>query len=109
MSQDAFEKLLGRLITDEGFRRCVSGGCLERMCRQGGYSLTQGELRLAVLLDLSVLDTVASQLDPSLLRARGVLKSPEGECGCCLGPEQCPLLTIDKIIAKNEGTYGKDS
>lgn len=93
MSQDAFERLLGRLITDENFRRCVSGSCLERMCRQEGYSLTQGELRLAVLLDLSVLDSFASRLDPRLLRAPRVQISPGGGCGGCRGSEQCPLLT----------------
>ena len=108
MSQDAFERLLGRLITDENFRRCVSGSCLEGMCRQEGYSLTQGELRLAVLLDLSVLDSVASRLDPRLLRAPRVQISPEGGCGGCRGSERCPLSTTKKIIVKNEGRYGKD-
>lgn len=109
MSQDAFERLLGRLITDENFRRCVSVSCLERMCRQEGYSLTQNELSLAILLDLSELDSVASRLDPRLLRAPRVQISPEGGCGSCRTPEHCPVLTTEKIIAKNEGTYGKES
>jgi len=46
MSQDAIERLLGRLITDESFRRCFSGCCLDRICRQEGYKLTQGERQM---------------------------------------------------------------
>ena len=45
MSQEAVERVLGRLITDERFRRAV-GDSLEAACLQQGYSLSHAELRL---------------------------------------------------------------
>jgi len=39
MSQEAVERVLGRLITDARFRRAV-GNSLETACVQQGYSLS---------------------------------------------------------------------
>lgn len=83
MSQDAFERLLGRLITDESFRWCAAKNCLQRVCRLEGYTLTENEFQLAILLDLSVLAGVAAQLDPGLLRAPRVIGDRENGCGAC--------------------------
>jgi len=108
MSQDALERLLGRLITDESFRRCVSKNCLERMCLLEGYPLTASELRLANLLDLSALDGVALQLDPGMLRAARVSADRDGGCGERSNQEQCPLLS-GKGAGQQEETYDGDN
>lgn len=87
MSQDAFERFLGRLITDESFRRCAAGCCLERICLQEGYSLTPGELRMAGGIDLLAIDSIALRIDPGLLRAPRVLPDNGEPCSICRGPE----------------------
>lgn len=91
MSQDTFERLLGRLITDESFRRCAAKRCLERLCRFEGYPLTASELSLAATLDLAVFERLASQLDPRMLRASRRFVEREGRCGQCRDPQLCPL------------------
>lgn len=51
MSQEAVERVLGRLITDERFRLSV-GDSLETACVQQGYSLSRLELRFLSELEL---------------------------------------------------------
>ena len=67
MSQDAVERLLGRLVTDERFR-LTAAGSLESACIQEGYRLTAEELRLLSGLDLHHLADLAGRLDPGLCR-----------------------------------------
>ncbi|MFH1028888.1 MAG: Os1348 family NHLP clan protein [Pseudomonadota bacterium] len=68
MSQEAVERVLGRLITDERFRRAV-GDCLEAACVQQGYSLSRTELRLLSELELKRIDALAARINPGLCRA----------------------------------------
>ncbi len=68
MSQEAVERALGRLLTDEGFRRAANKS-LEIACMQHGYSLTKTELSLMSGLKLQVIKEVAVRLDPGLCRA----------------------------------------
>ena len=68
MSQEAVERVLGRLLTDEGFRRSVKES-LEVACMRQGYLLTTTELSLLSSLKLQVIDEVAAQLNPGLCRA----------------------------------------
>lgn len=68
MSQEAVERVLGRLITDERFRRAV-GASLEATCVEQGYSLTSTELRLVSELELKQIDTLAACINPRLCRA----------------------------------------
>ncbi len=70
MSQEAVERVLGRLITDERFR-CHAANSLEEACRQEGYSLTTVELRLFSGLEMQSVTEFAGNLNPGLCRARG--------------------------------------
>jgi hypothetical protein len=68
MSQEAVERVLGRLLTDEGFRRSAKES-LEVACMQQGYLLTTTELSLLSTMKLQALTDVAAQLHPGLCRA----------------------------------------
>jgi hypothetical protein len=62
--------LLGRLVTDEGFRRQAATS-LEAACRQGGYPLSQAELSLMSHLELQVVAALSGELNAGLRRAGG--------------------------------------
>jgi len=68
MSQEAVERVLGRLIADDRFRRAV-GDSLEAACLQQGYSLSRTELRFLSKLDLKQFDALAALISPRLCRA----------------------------------------
>ena len=68
MSQEAVERLLGRLITDEQFRRLATNS-LEVASRQEGYCLSPVELRLLSGLELQIITELAGRLNPGLCRA----------------------------------------
>jgi hypothetical protein len=67
MSQKAVEQVLGRLITDERFRRSVADS-LESACMKEGYRLFPAELRLLSDLDLSCITELSGRLNPGLCR-----------------------------------------
>lgn len=67
MSQECVEKVLGRLLTDEAFR-CRAAADLAVACREEGYPLTEGELRLVAKIDLERLGRAAGGLDDNLRR-----------------------------------------
>lgn len=68
MSQEAVERLLGRLITDERFRR-LAADSLEAASLQEGYRLSPTELRLLCGLELQCIAELADRLNPGLCRA----------------------------------------
>jgi len=68
MSQDSVERLLGRLITDAGFR-AEAAVSLENICRREGYDLTAGELRMLERIDVKAFEMEELQIDPGLRRA----------------------------------------
>lgn len=68
MSQDAVERVLGRLITDGRFRRQAADS-FGAACLQEGYSLTTTELRLLLALELSCFAELAGRLDAGLCRS----------------------------------------
>ena len=74
MSQEAVERLLGRLITDEQFR-LQAQDLLGATCRQAGYLLSPEEMRLLASSDLKRFVELADQISPGLRRA-----------SCCGGP-----------------------
>lgn len=70
MSQEAVERLLGRLITDEQFRRLCANS-LEVASFQEGYILTPLELQLLSKLKQPSVTELCNSLDPGLCRAGG--------------------------------------
>lgn len=68
MSQEAVEKLLGRMLTDERFR-ALARASLETASRQEGYCLTRAELQMLTSLEPQMLLELAGRLDPGLCRA----------------------------------------
>jgi hypothetical protein len=68
MSQEAVERVLGRLITDERFRRQAANS-LETICLKEGYRLVPEELRLLSGLEIKGISVLADRLDPGLCRA----------------------------------------
>lgn len=68
MSQDAVERVLGRLITDEQFRRLATES-LEAASMLEGYRLSPEELLLLSGLELQGITALAGQLNPALCRA----------------------------------------
>ncbi len=67
MSQEAVERLLGRLLTDDGFRKQAENS-LEKLCWEGGYVLNPSELK-AISRDYIIgLDTPSSRLDSTIKR-----------------------------------------
>jgi hypothetical protein len=71
MSQEAVERVLGRMITDERFRR-LAVESLEAASRQEGYNLSPAELLLlSSSLELQRIIELADRLDSGLCRARG--------------------------------------
>lgn len=68
MSQEAVERVLGRLISDKRFRR-LAADSLEAACLQEGYRLSPEELRLLSGLELQQVAELAGRLNPGLCRA----------------------------------------
>lgn len=69
MSQEAVERVLERLLTDERFRtRALTS--LAATSVQEGYVLTKTEQQLLSGLNLQFINEVAAQLNPGLCRAQ---------------------------------------
>jgi hypothetical protein len=84
MSQANVEKIVGRLVTDEDFRRAFHEGPdrVVRSLADRGCELTRAEIETLVALDPITLEQFADSLDPRLQKAslRGPA-SPPGAAG----------------------------
>ena len=67
MSQDAVEKVLGRMLTDDKFRRRAAQN-LVATCREQGYLLDDEELELVSKFDSTSLSPAAEILDGGIKR-----------------------------------------
>lgn len=67
MSQEAVEQLLGRLVTDDRFRRRAMVA-FEDLLEEDGFQLSKKEQQAIKLEDLIRLEMVAVRLDSSLKR-----------------------------------------
>ena len=70
MSQEAVEQFLGRLVTDDRFRRRAMVA-LENLLEEEGFQLSEKEQQAIKLEDLIRLEMVAARLDTSLKRFSG--------------------------------------
>ena len=76
MSQKTVEQLIGRLVTDAGFRARVASG-LDLACAEEGYELSEAERRIVASLDLEWLSKTGEQwLDDRIKR----FSSGNGSC-----------------------------
>lgn len=76
MSQEMVEKLLGRLLTDDRFRRRAAR-CLAESCREEGFFLSGEELESIRREDLVLLEWVAIRLDKNIKRFSRQLHDPD--------------------------------
>ena len=67
MSQEAVERLLGRLLTDDDFRK-QAGESIVRVSREAGYDLNENELNSISHDDVVRIDMVAGHLDGRIKR-----------------------------------------
>ena len=67
MSQEAVERFLGRLLTDDAFRQRAASSLVDAS-RKEGYLLSSEELAAIGKEDIKRLDPVAEQLDSRIKR-----------------------------------------
>ena len=67
MSQDAVERLLGRLMTDDVFRKKAEAS-IENVCRDAGYDLNPDELKAIKPVDVLYIEMVSARLDRGIKR-----------------------------------------
>jgi hypothetical protein len=65
MSQEAVERLLGRLLTDDIFRKKAEES-MEVLCRESGYNLNTEELKAITRDDINRIDTVSKKLNTNI-------------------------------------------
>ena len=70
MSQDAVERFLGRILTDQRFRPLASES-LDAAIQREGFQLNPAERRLLSPLVLEQFDEIAGRVDPALRRVGG--------------------------------------
>jgi hypothetical protein len=71
MSQPNVERVIGQLVTDEGFRRRFEKdpqATIQLVVSEGGLDLTPGERRALAGLDAGLLARFSSAIDPRLQR-----------------------------------------
>ncbi|MCP4105885.1 MAG: hypothetical protein GY749_10170 [Desulfobacteraceae bacterium] len=69
MSQDSVERFLGRLITDDAFRKCASDN-LSRACLENGFSLTDEEKKILQKLEFEKFVSISKTLDKGIRWSR---------------------------------------
>lgn len=72
MSQGTIERVLGRMLTDDRFRRRAMLS-LEETMQKEGYNLNRRELQSIKQVDMLRLETVAHDMDMALKRFEGWL------------------------------------
>ncbi len=70
MSQRSVERVIGRLVTDEAFRRRFAEhpAAALREAIECGAELTSLEMQALVSIDTHLVDQMASTIDPRLLK-----------------------------------------
>lgn len=68
MSQEAVERFLGRLLTDDDFRD-YAGQSFARACMEEGFHLTEEESRIIKSLDFNRFILLSKKLDGNIKRS----------------------------------------
>lgn len=70
MSQNSVEQVIGRMVTDEGFRRKFERKPIETLFEivASGVELTTVELRALAAMDPTLVARFADALDPRILK-----------------------------------------
>ena len=74
MSQDALERFLGRLITDDDFREYAMNS-LPRVCFEHGFDLSAEEQKIIKDIDLEKFAIVSESLDKRIKRSRSLMRA----------------------------------
>jgi hypothetical protein len=71
MAQRSVERVLGRLVTDEAFRRAFTDNPVRTLvsCTEEGAELNQCEVQALCALDRDLLARFAEAIDPRLQKA----------------------------------------
>lgn len=104
MSQEAVERVLGRLLTDTWFRLRAADS-LETVSMQEGYQLNATELRMLEGMDQSHIARFAERLDPGLCRSAR-LRTPQGQAERTADPQ---TLLCDRIPGPDAPGYKSQS
>jgi len=71
MSQDAVERFLGRIITDEDFRESAKNS-LPEACLKSGYTLSRHEEEILRIIDFDEFVRVSKSIDKRIKRCKGL-------------------------------------
>ena len=74
MSQDAVERFLGRLITDDDFREYALDS-LSRTCFEYGFDLTAEEQKIIKSIDLKGFAILSEILNKGIKRSRKMMRT----------------------------------
>lgn len=67
MSQESVEKFLGRLLTDDGFRKRAKDYLL-MSCVKNGYILTESEQKILQSVDFKAFASLSDNIDSEIKR-----------------------------------------
>jgi hypothetical protein len=68
MAQESVEKFLGRLITDDGFRKHARDSLIEA-CLEHGYNLTHAEQEIIQTIDFDAFAPLSDIIDKRIKRS----------------------------------------
>ena len=69
MSQESVELFLGRIITDDAFRRMAMGS-MQLAIAGNDFTFTREELEALMLIDWNIIELVSRELDKAIKRIR---------------------------------------
>lgn len=75
MSQESVERFLGRIITDDVFRKMAMGS-MQLAIAAENFNLTRQEIAALELIDEAVIELLSKELDKSLKRSSAPAATP---------------------------------
>lgn len=74
MSQESVERFLGRIITDDVFRR-VAMGSMELAVAAEDFTFTRKEMEALMMIDGNIIELLSRELDMSIKRSSSSQRS----------------------------------